>query len=306
MSPEPGNGSRLPIYADVVVNAGTSNNVYPWWSGATSCRFQMLYLQNEIGRSGHISWFAFQNADTNRVAFYNLTIKMCETPMNRATIKLDSNYGGRPAVTVFGPATRVIGTGVANAWDSIPVSFDYANTDNLLVEIIWNGAVTGSVSSLYGPRLPSRRAYVWNWQGNIAVNVDSALYNARFTFGEPDVGCARIIAPDGVLDSGMVVTPACSVSNSGGQVASFITRMKIGTAYNQTASVNGLAPGSETCVTFPTWTALPRGSIAVSCSTELADDSNPANDRQTAGTRVAVHDLGAVAVTVPWATSLPG
>jgi hypothetical protein len=290
----------------VIVNAGTDYNVYPYWSGASSCRFQMLYRQSEIGRSGHISWFAFQNADTARVTFDNVTVKMCETPMNQVTIKLDSNYGGRPPITVYGPASRLTGTGIANAWDSIPVSFDYTNNDNLLVEIIWNGAVTGSVPSYYGPRLPSRRTYVWDWQGRVGVNVDSALYNARFTFADHDVGCTEITAPAGVLDSGTVVVPACSVGNYGNQTEDFNVRMRIGTAYNETATVSGLVPGNRAGVTFPAWTAMPRGITAVSCSTELPGDITPSNDGQTGSGDVAVHDIGAVAIVAPTGSIAPG
>jgi hypothetical protein len=114
-----------------------------------------------------------------------------------------------------------------------------------------------------------------------------------------DVGCTRIITPAGALDSGAAVTPACSTYNFGATTASYVVRMKIGTGYNRTASVSGQAPGVQTYVTFPSWTASPRGSIAVSCSTELATDTNSANDQQTESVQVNVSDVGCSHLLAP-------
>ncbi len=94
-----------------------------------------------------------------------------------------------------------------------------------------------------------------------------------------DVGCTRIVAPIGNIDSGTVVTPACSVYNYGNQTESYNVRMRIGT-YNHAVAVTDHAPGTRAYVTFPSWTALVRGRNVVSCSTELAGDANPANDRK--------------------------
>jgi hypothetical protein len=117
-----------------------------------------------------------------------------------------------------------------------------------------------------------------------------------------DVGVTRLLAPSGILDSGVAVTPACSVYNYGSQTESFNVRMKIGAAYNLTVLVSGLTRTTRAYVTFPTWTALPRGNLAVSCSTELAGDGNPSDDKQTGMVTVMVHDVGAVAIDAPTGT----
>ncbi len=99
--------------------------------------------------------------------------------------------------------------------------------------------------------------------------------------GGHDVACVEIFAPTGQTDSGTVITPACSVYNYGGSAETFNVRMKIGAAYNMTSSVAGLAAGSGVRVSFTNWPAGPVGNLAVTCSTELATDDTPANDRHT-------------------------
>jgi hypothetical protein len=103
-----------------------------------------------------------------------------------------------------------------------------------------------------------------------------------------DVGCTRIIAPVGVIDSGTVVAPACSVYNYGGLPLSYSVRMKIGDGYNETASVAGHLPGTLVYVTFPNWTASPLGMLAVTCSTQLSGDVTPGNDAKRDSVQVQV------------------
>jgi immune inhibitor A len=121
-----------------------------------------------------------------------------------------------------------------------------------------------------------------------------------------DVACLRIVAPAGLLDSGNTVAPGCSVANLGNQPESFSVRMRIGVTYDNTASVAGLAPGLRAFVTFPDWTARPRGNLAVVCSTELGGDNQPANDRQSGSVMVAVRDVGVVQAIAPVGQVMPG
>ena len=101
-----------------------------------------------------------------------------------------------------------------------------------------------------------------------------------------DVGCTRIIAPRGTIDSGTVVAPACSVYNYGSSTESYSVRMRIGAGYNETASVTGHLSGTRVYVTFPSWTVSPVGTIAVTCSTELSPDLAPVNDAKRDSVRV--------------------
>jgi hypothetical protein len=115
-----------------------------------------------------------------------------------------------------------------------------------------------------------------------------------------DVGCSHLLAPSGTIDSGGSATPACSVANFGTLTpGSYTVRMKIGTLYNQTVGISGPGPGGKLYVEFPGWTASERGSLAVSCSTELASDEVPANDKATGSVFVNVMDVGATEILDP-------
>ena len=149
-------------------------------------------------------------------------------------------------------------------------------------------------------------------QGNLAVTCSTELVtdgnrvnNSQtdsVTVNGHDVGCSKILLPAGIVDSGVVVTPACSVYNYGTTAETYSARMKIGAAYDQTAMVSGQAAGTYAYVTFPDWTALVQGSLAVACSTELADDADPTNDRLADSVFVAVRDVGATVILAPSGT----
>jgi hypothetical protein len=116
-----------------------------------------------------------------------------------------------------------------------------------------------------------------------------------------DVGCTHIVAPAGVIDSGTIVTtPACSVYNFGTTAETYTVRMRIGTGYNQTAQVAAHPPSTRVYVTFPvSWTAMPRGYVAMRCSTELANDTARSNDCKVDSVMVRVLDAQALSIDVP-------
>ncbi|MEO0110556.1 MAG: T9SS type A sorting domain-containing protein [candidate division WOR-3 bacterium] len=127
--------------------------------------------------------------------------------------------------------------------------------------------------------------------------VDSFLVLAPPTIY--DVGVSAITAPPTVVDSGTSTTPACTVYNYGNQTVSYQVRFKIGNFYNQTATVSNHSPQTKVYLTFPNWEALQRGTWAVSCSTELANDQNPNNDKRTSQVLVRVRDVGCLLITSP-------
>jgi M6 family metalloprotease-like protein len=117
-----------------------------------------------------------------------------------------------------------------------------------------------------------------------------------------DVACTRLITPSGTIDSATVIAPACSVYNFGNSAETYTVRMRIGSLYNTAVTVSSHGAGTARAVVFPDWTALPRGSCAVSCSTELALDMNRSNDRQSATAFVSVRDVGTAAIAAPSGT----
>jgi hypothetical protein len=116
---------------------------------------------------------------------------------------------------------------------------------------------------------------------------------------EHDVGVTKLIAPMGSLDSGTVVTPACSLRNYRSVAETYPVRMRIGSSYDTTVTVTNHQPGATVYVQFPQWTALTRGSVAVACSTALATDDITSNDVATTTLTVNVDDIAATAILVP-------
>jgi len=139
----------------------------------------------------------------------------------------------------------------------------------------------------------------WDERGNTAW--DSMLVKVRNNLsGRHDVGITAIRTPGAQVDSASVVTPACTVYNFGTSTETYSVRMRVGTVYDDTTVVAGHAPGTAVAAQFPNWTVnCAGGSYPVSCSTRLANDTNPANDRRTGTTMVAIHDVGVTAILAP-------
>ncbi len=114
-----------------------------------------------------------------------------------------------------------------------------------------------------------------------------------------DVGVKVLLAPLGGVDSAATVVPACSVYNYGTYTENYPVRMKIGSVYDQTATVTGHAPNTARYVEFPAWTPLLRGPAAVSCSTELDGDDIKSNNRITGTVTVYVYDLAVTEIIAP-------
>jgi hypothetical protein len=114
-----------------------------------------------------------------------------------------------------------------------------------------------------------------------------------------DIACTGLLAPVGVVDSSVVVTPACTVFNLGNVPETYTVRMRIGATYDTAVTVTDHAAGMSLLVTFPTWTPRNRGDAAVACSTRLTGDLHPENDRRSGSTRVRVFDAAASRVEEP-------
>lgn len=114
-----------------------------------------------------------------------------------------------------------------------------------------------------------------------------------------DVGVTRLVAPAGAIDSGRAVVPACTVYNYRANTETYQVRLRIGSRYNETVTVTGHAPYTARRVEFPQWTALERGAITATCSTELAGDDIPGNDARRNSLTVNVFDLAVLAIIAP-------
>ncbi len=108
-----------------------------------------------------------------------------------------------------------------------------------------------------------------------------------------DAGCYAIVAPVGVVDSGVVVVPRAMVANYGTAVEDVPVNMVIDGGYRESRVVT-LRPGDSMLVSFPAWVASPSGWLMVRCSTALAGDRQPENDQTTDSVLVVVHKDAAV------------
>jgi hypothetical protein len=116
---------------------------------------------------------------------------------------------------------------------------------------------------------------------------------------EHDVGVTRLLAPSGSPDSGAVSVPACSLYNFRGYAETYPVRMRIGVDYDTSVTITNHGPGERLFVEFPAWTAQARGQVAVSCSTELADDDMHSNDARSTTLLVNVYDIAVNAILAP-------
>ncbi len=114
-----------------------------------------------------------------------------------------------------------------------------------------------------------------------------------------DVAVRAIVSPTGVLDSGTIVTPACTVENHGAVAVSYNVRLKVGSDYNQIASVSNHPSGTRRLVEFPPFELTGRGWRVVSCSTELVGDQAPDNDRKRDSMFIRVRDVAIAAIVTP-------
>jgi len=119
----------------------------------------------------------------------------------------------------------------------------------------------------------------------VDANRSNDTLTAGFVVVQHDVGVAAIVAPRGVLDSGTAVIPRAVVRNLGSVTENFRVRFEIGSLYADSQPEN-LAPGAADTLGFAGWIASPLGLLVTSCSTMLAGDANPANDRLTDSVRV--------------------
>lgn len=119
--------------------------------------------------------------------------------------------------------------------------------------------------------------------------VESVLVAVR------DVGCTRIVAPAGIVDSGTLVTPRAWLANHGNVAEQFRVLFRVGDFWADTATVN-LLPGDSVLTGFADVTLRQRGSWTAVCSTMLAGDRNRSNDRAETAVWVRVTDAALAAV----------
>lgn len=118
----------------------TSGNWIPFWGPSyNAMRFQTLMDQSQIAYAGTINeveyyaWFGYGGE------FLKYRVLLGHTGLSALTTTYDNNWKGTP-VEVANAASFVINTAV-RTWFPLKLTktFTYNNTDNLLIEIVWDG-----------------------------------------------------------------------------------------------------------------------------------------------------------------------
>lgn len=163
-----------------------------------------------------------------------------------------------------------------------------------------NGFVSGFIQRVMTP-IPNTATKIRFRFSSDSVNVSEGVYIDDVTvYGyRYDVGVTEIVAPKGILDSGMIITPKAKVKNFGDFMTTCTVRMRIGNFYNNIQIVSNLSPGQVREVSFSNWQVKQRGTWVVKCSTQLTNDYNPNNDWKVETIFVRVRDVGVVAILSP-------
>lgn len=147
-------------------------------------------------------------------------------------------------------------------------------------------------NSLGGGIIPVGKGRILNTTATITVN---NLYYTVNGDTYPIDGVIRdgtvldIISPKDTITEGTLITPKAKIKNIGNVTESFKVRFKIGSVYNKTKTITGLAPNDTITISFDTtWLAL-RGNYQVSCSTEVPTDINKTNDKKSANLTVILN-----------------
>lgn len=114
-----------------------------------------------------------------------------------------------------------------------------------------------------------------------------------------DVGVTRIIQPPSIVDYGIPIAPQARVRNfSPVPVTNCPVRFSIGNGYTADTTIPYIGASDSALATFPVWNAQPPGNLSVRCSTMLAGDTYPVNNRQSSSVFVRYRDVGVVSVSV--------
>ncbi len=114
-----------------------------------------------------------------------------------------------------------------------------------------------------------------------------------------DVSCRWVFEPAGRVEPESSYVPRVEVTSYGAEPATFAVNLRIGSNYHDTAYVSGLARARAETLSFAPWVSVPRCTVAVVCSTMLAGDQHPDNDRCAATAFSRYSDAAVASITVP-------
>ena len=139
-----------------------------------------------------------------------------------------------------------------------------------------------------------------------ALAADESTANDRvirsFMVRIRDVGADQIVAPVGVINQWLTVTPQAKITNYGTNTVNFFPAiLRIGSLYVDTVNVTSLAAGASRVVDFADWTADSLGTFVVSCTTAYNNDVYPENNlaQDSFIVQIVSRDAGTMRVVAP-------
>jgi len=154
------------------IHKGNDGNAIPFFGGIwDAMRFQTLYLQSEIDQAGYLDKIYFQKLDSSAGTFNNFRIYLCHTSLSNIGTNFANNCIDAPVEVMNVPSIHISGN--AGDWFEFNIGqdFTYNNTDNLIVEIRWNGDD--------GNNIPLRSSFTGEINWRLFTNNDSSANGNR-------------------------------------------------------------------------------------------------------------------------------
>ncbi len=186
----------------------------------------------------------------------------------------------------------MLGAAVANLGtrpDSVAVSAAVLRGSDTVwkdsrVELLAAGETRRLCFSVWQPEKPGRYRVgtLVRLSGDFVRRNDTATSVVAVTAPEQrremrDASAGAVLAPAGIIDSGMTVVPRVTVTNLGSRPESVPVSIRIGSGY-QYDTIVLLEPGRLDTLSFPVWSAESVGTYPVLAYTRLATDKNRGND----------------------------
>jgi hypothetical protein len=253
------------------------NNI-PQMAQSVDRTVQYVAFADSRNRSGQLDVFVARSTDDG--ATWGTPVKVNDTPTNDTTLQFYPGLAVDPLdrVHVTWHDTRaggnVIGQYYAYSTDrglTFSPNYRVSDTSTLTGTFIGDyNACAADSNYVYALWCDTRRG---------SSNPD-AMFSRAAHIGVTlvDAGVTAIVAPVDTVDSGAVVMPLALVRNFGTDPAEVPVMLAIGGSYTSYDTLT-LAAGAIDTARFEAWTAQPLGWAAVRCTTMLAGDANPGNDR---------------------------
>jgi hypothetical protein len=167
----------------VEVETRSDPNRVPWRGGlGDGIRFQCLWLQNAINYAGYVNKIEFNYfSGTLPASFNNCKILLCHSTKTALEATFANNYTGNTPVEVFSGTETLSGSGWLDTHIT-PNKFNYNNSHNLLMDVVWNGD-NGRDVFCYRANGASRRCYSYTYTATTGIVYTMEAQYIRLTLG---------------------------------------------------------------------------------------------------------------------------